>query len=149
MPTNRSFTVFLLDLYYKFTSTVSTQKNNCIKEFLNTCTRKIGMQKLNFILSDNKLYTCFNHSISFVGISDLGCISECASLERLNLSRNDICKLTKLAGLNNLTHLNLSANRIVSLGKKFTKQKKKKQLISVINKSVNKIHVIESYALID
>ena len=30
----------------------------------------------------------------FVGISDLGCISECTSLERLNLSRNDISKLT-------------------------------------------------------
>ena len=55
----------------------------------------------------------------FVGISDLGCISECTSLERLNLSRNDISKLTKLAGLNNLTHLNLSANRIVSLGEYF------------------------------
>ncbi|CAC5426355.1 Leucine-rich repeat-containing protein 61 [Mytilus coruscus] len=57
------------------------------------------------------------HSLSLreLGISDLGCISECASLERLNLARNDISKLTKLAGLNNLTQLNLSANRIVSL----------------------------------
>ncbi|KAK6179085.1 hypothetical protein SNE40_011521 [Patella caerulea] len=57
------------------------------------------------------------HSIclSGAGLSDLGCISECSSLEKLDLSKNDISKLHKLAGLNNLAVLNLSGNRIVSL----------------------------------
>lgn len=111
-PRNKSFTVSLLNLFYK--NYIHVFKNNCTKEFLNTFTRKIKF--------DSQLWfsLCPNISVSFVGISDLGCISECASLERLNLSRNDICKLTKLAGLNNLTHLNLSANRIVSLGKDYT-----------------------------
>ena len=51
-------------------------------------------------------------------INDLGCIGECVGLERLNLSRNDITKLYALAGLSQLSHLNLSCNRIQSLGKK-------------------------------
>ncbi|XP_050401710.1 leucine-rich repeat-containing protein 61 [Patella vulgata] len=57
------------------------------------------------------------HSICLrgAGILDLGCISECSSLEKLDLSKNDISKLHKLAGLNNLAVLNLSGNRIVSL----------------------------------
>ena len=49
-------------------------------------------------------------------ITDLGCIGECVGLERLDLSKNDVTKLYALAGLTNLTHLNLSANRISSLG---------------------------------
>ncbi|XP_041368851.1 leucine-rich repeat-containing protein 61-like isoform X2 [Gigantopelta aegis] len=49
------------------------------------------------------------------GIDDLGCISECLSLERLDLSRNIISKLHKLAGLTNLHTLNLSGNNITSL----------------------------------
>lgn len=48
-------------------------------------------------------------------ISDLGCIGECSSLERLDLSYNSLTKLHKLAGLDNLQYLNLSANRITSL----------------------------------
>ncbi|XP_052699428.1 leucine-rich repeat-containing protein 61-like, partial [Crassostrea angulata] len=48
------------------------------------------------------------------GLSDLGCISECTQLERLNLSRNDLTKLNKLAGLGNLSSLNLSGNRITN-----------------------------------
>ncbi|KAL4227405.1 axoneme assembly [Mactra antiquata] len=46
---------------------------------------------------------------------DLGCLGECTSLERLDLSYNGISKLHKLAGLENLQYLNLSANRISSL----------------------------------
>ncbi|XP_048733626.2 leucine-rich repeat-containing protein 61-like isoform X2 [Ostrea edulis] len=49
------------------------------------------------------------------GLSDLGCVSECTQLERLNLSRNDLTKLNKLAGLGNLAVLNLSGNRITNL----------------------------------
>ncbi|KAK7481636.1 hypothetical protein BaRGS_00027152 [Batillaria attramentaria] len=49
------------------------------------------------------------------GISDLGCISECTSLERVDLSKNDITKLHKLAGLASVQSLNLSTNRISSL----------------------------------
>lgn len=57
------------------------------------------------------------HYISLPGLSDLGCISECTQLERLNLSRNDLTKLNKLAGLGNLSSLNLSGNRITNPGK--------------------------------
>lgn len=53
----------------------------------------------------------------FSDLSDLGCIGECAGLERLDLSKNDLTKLYALAGLTNLVYLNLSANRISSLGK--------------------------------
>lgn len=49
------------------------------------------------------------------GITDIGCIGECIGLERLDLSRNDITKLHKLAGLSSLQDLNLSSNRISSL----------------------------------
>ncbi|KAK3773004.1 hypothetical protein RRG08_036337 [Elysia crispata] len=57
------------------------------------------------------------HTISLhsAGIHDLGCISECTCLERLNLSNNNVARLHKLAGLTSLTTLNLSANRITSL----------------------------------
>ncbi|XP_045156669.2 leucine-rich repeat-containing protein 61-like [Mercenaria mercenaria] len=48
-------------------------------------------------------------------ISDLGCIGECTSLQRLDLSYNGLTKLHKLAGLESLQYLNLSANRISSL----------------------------------
>lgn len=48
-------------------------------------------------------------------ISDLGCVGECTSLERLDLSYNSLTKLHKLAGLENLQFLNLAANRITSL----------------------------------
>ena len=57
-------------------------------------------------------------NIHSLDINDLGCIGECVGLERLNLSRNDITKLYALAGLSQLSHLNLSCNRIQSLGKK-------------------------------
>lgn len=64
------------------------------------------------------LFHVENIMIIFIlpGITDLGSVGECTGLERLNLSRNDITKLTKLAGLTNLTYLNISANRISSLG---------------------------------
>ncbi|RUS77847.1 hypothetical protein EGW08_014399 [Elysia chlorotica] len=57
------------------------------------------------------------HTISLhsAGIHDLGSISECTSLERLDLSYNNVARLHKLAGLSSLTTLNLSANRITSL----------------------------------
>lgn len=64
---------------------------------------------------------CIRYSLHFVyylnlDIGDLGCIGECTSLERLDLSYNAVTKLHKLAGLENLQYLNLSANRITSLG---------------------------------
>ena len=49
-------------------------------------------------------------------LSDLGCVGECSALERLDLSYNDITRLYALAGLTALTDLNLTANRISSLG---------------------------------
>lgn len=49
-------------------------------------------------------------------LEDLGCIGECTGLERLDLSFNSLSRLHKLAGLENLQVLNLSANRISSLG---------------------------------
>ncbi|XP_060601375.1 leucine-rich repeat-containing protein 61-like [Ruditapes philippinarum] len=48
-------------------------------------------------------------------ISDLGCIGECSTLQRLDVSYNNLTKLHKLAGLENLQYLNLAANRISSL----------------------------------
>lgn len=60
------------------------------------------------------------HNIFLPGISELGCLGECLGLERLDLSRNDLSKLYALAGLSKLTYLNLSANRISSLGEFLT-----------------------------
>lgn len=56
-------------------------------------------------------------SFDLSDIDDLGCIGECTALERLDVSKNDLSALYALAGLTNLSHLNLSANRITSLGK--------------------------------
>ncbi|KAG7473391.1 hypothetical protein MATL_G00095310 [Megalops atlanticus] len=50
-----------------------------------------------------------------LGIFDLGCIGDCKSLERLDLSGNNITNLTPLASLRMLRALNLSANRISNL----------------------------------
>ncbi|CAM2104991.1 leucine-rich repeat-containing protein 61 isoform X2 [Caretta caretta] len=50
-----------------------------------------------------------------LGISDLGCLGECASLEWLDLSGNAISHLGPLAALKSLAVLNLSANRVCSL----------------------------------
>ncbi|XP_067387471.1 leucine-rich repeat-containing protein 61 [Emydura macquarii macquarii] len=50
-----------------------------------------------------------------LGISDLGCLGECASLEWLDLSGNAISQLGPLATLKSLAVLNLSANRVCSL----------------------------------
>ncbi|XP_005091618.1 leucine-rich repeat-containing protein 61 [Aplysia californica] len=54
-------------------------------------------------------------NIKDAGISDVGCIGECTSLERLDLSYNNVSRLHKLAGLSALVKLNLAANRISSL----------------------------------
>ena len=53
----------------------------------------------------------------FLGLEDLGCIGECVGLERLDLSFNSFSKLHRLASLEKLQYLNLSANRITSVGK--------------------------------
>ncbi|XP_074658686.1 leucine-rich repeat-containing protein 61-like [Tubulanus polymorphus] len=53
--------------------------------------------------------------LSGLDIADLGCVGECAQLERLDLSRNSVSRLYALASLTNLQYLNLSANRIASL----------------------------------
>lgn len=53
----------------------------------------------------------------FLGIHDLGCIGECINLERLDLSGNNITHLAPLASLRLLSVLNVSANKISSLGK--------------------------------
>uniref|UniRef100_A0A8C3H5J9 Leucine rich repeat containing 61 n=2 Tax=Chrysemys picta bellii TaxID=8478 RepID=A0A8C3H5J9_CHRPI len=50
-----------------------------------------------------------------LGISELGCLGECASLEWLDLSGNAISHLGPLAALKSLAVLNLSANRVCSL----------------------------------
>ncbi|CAL8373785.1 unnamed protein product [Arctogadus glacialis] len=50
-----------------------------------------------------------------LGIHDLGCIGECTSLERLDLSGNNITNLAPLASLRILVILNVSANRISNL----------------------------------
>ncbi|XP_072038744.1 leucine-rich repeat-containing protein 61-like [Amphiura filiformis] len=48
-------------------------------------------------------------------IDNLGCISECIGLERLDLSENDISLLQALTSLKQLCFLNLSANRITNI----------------------------------
>lgn len=53
------------------------------------------------------------------GIHDLGCIGECMNLERLDLSVNNISNLAPLASLRHLSVLNLSSNKISSLGECF------------------------------
>ncbi|XP_020655892.1 leucine-rich repeat-containing protein 61 [Pogona vitticeps] len=50
-----------------------------------------------------------------LGIVDLGCLGECASLEWLDLSGNAITHLGPLASLKALAVLNVSSNRIASL----------------------------------
>lgn len=50
-----------------------------------------------------------------LGINDLGCIGECMSLERLDLSGNSITNLGPLSSLRLLIVLNVSANRISSI----------------------------------
>lgn len=50
------------------------------------------------------------------GIQDLGCIGECMNLERLDLTGNNITNLASLSSLRHLSVLNLSANKISSLG---------------------------------
>ena len=50
------------------------------------------------------------------GTHDLGCIGECMNLERLDLSGNSISNLAPLASLRYLAVLNLSSNKISSLG---------------------------------
>ncbi|KAM4687531.1 leucine-rich repeat-containing protein 61 [Discoglossus pictus] len=50
-----------------------------------------------------------------LGIYELGCIGECLSLERLDLSNNHITHLGPLSSLKLMVALNLSCNRISSL----------------------------------
>ncbi|KAM8967723.1 leucine-rich repeat-containing protein 61 [Pelodytes ibericus] len=50
-----------------------------------------------------------------LGIYDLGCIGECLSLERVDLSNNHISHLGPLSSLKVMVALNLSCNRISSL----------------------------------
>ncbi|XP_033109720.1 leucine-rich repeat-containing protein 61-like [Anneissia japonica] len=49
------------------------------------------------------------------GIVNLGCIGQCDSLERLDVSRNSISILLPLNNLKQLTDLNVSANQIKTL----------------------------------
>ena len=59
------------------------------------------------------------HSVEFynyTGISDLGCIEECIGLEKLDISDNNITELHTLASLSRLQTLNVSSNRVCSLG---------------------------------
>lgn len=50
-----------------------------------------------------------------LGLSDLGCLGECANLEWLDLSGNAIAHLGPLSSLKALAVLNVSSNRIASL----------------------------------
>ncbi|XP_062986370.1 leucine-rich repeat-containing protein 61 [Elgaria multicarinata webbii] len=50
-----------------------------------------------------------------LGIADLGCLGECASLEWLDLSGNAITHLGPLSSLKALAVLNISSNRIANL----------------------------------
>lgn len=50
------------------------------------------------------------------GIHELGCIGECMNLERLDLTGNSVTNLAALSPLRHLSVLNLSANKISSLG---------------------------------
>ncbi|XP_062839778.1 leucine-rich repeat-containing protein 61 [Anolis carolinensis] len=50
-----------------------------------------------------------------LGISDLGCLGECAGLEWLDLSGNAISHLGPLSSLKALAVLNISSNRVSSL----------------------------------
>ena len=62
-------------------------------------------------------FTTISLCVCAAGIHDLGCIGECTSLERLDLSGNNITNLAPLASLRILVALNVSANRISNLGK--------------------------------
>ncbi|XP_060103892.1 leucine-rich repeat-containing protein 61 [Heteronotia binoei] len=50
-----------------------------------------------------------------LGLSDLGCLGECSSLEWLDLSGNAIAHLGPLSALKALAVLNISSNRVASL----------------------------------
>lgn len=76
---------------------------------------KITKSFLKVISGEFDLESIHTLILHDAGINDLGCISECTGLERLDLSRNDVTKLPKLVGLSALQTLNLSANRVSCL----------------------------------
>jgi len=66
------------------------------------------------------------------GIHELGCIEQCTSLERLDLSKNYIYSASPLGNLTDLIYLDLSSNQLSSLGSAYccltVKYKKAKSL---------------------
>ena len=60
--------------------------------------------------------SCGEFNFFLPGISELGSVSQCKNIEWLDLSSNDIYRLYPLSTLSKLTFLDLSNNKIQSLG---------------------------------
>ncbi|XP_029443877.1 leucine-rich repeat-containing protein 61 [Rhinatrema bivittatum] len=77
--------------------------------------RKVTSQLLKSKSGEFDLESILFLKLKGLGIYELGCIGECLSLERLDLSNNNITHLGPLASLKLMVVLNVSANRIVTL----------------------------------
>uniref|UniRef100_A0A803TV66 Leucine rich repeat containing 61 n=1 Tax=Anolis carolinensis TaxID=28377 RepID=A0A803TV66_ANOCA len=67
------------------------------------------------LLNQTKATVLKQSRLRGLGISDLGCLGECAGLEWLDLSGNAISHLGPLSSLKALAVLNISSNRVSSL----------------------------------
>ncbi|XP_058035374.1 leucine-rich repeat-containing protein 61 [Ahaetulla prasina] len=76
---------------------------------------KITVQLLKSRTGEFDLESILLLKLRGLGILELGCLGECASLEWLDLSGNSLTHLAPLASLKALTVLNVSANRISNL----------------------------------
>lgn len=76
---------------------------------------KITVQLLKSRTGEFDLGSILLLKLRGLGILELGCLGECASLEWLDLSGNGLTHLGPLASLKALAVLNLSANRISNL----------------------------------
>ncbi|XP_046339976.1 leucine-rich repeat-containing protein 61-like isoform X1 [Haliotis rufescens] len=76
---------------------------------------KVSKQLLKTRSGEFDLASIHSLFLRDVGVCDLGCLGECVSMERLDLSHNHLTVLHKLAGLTTLHTLNLAANTITNL----------------------------------
>ncbi|XP_046339978.1 leucine-rich repeat-containing protein 61-like isoform X3 [Haliotis rufescens] len=79
---------------------------------------KVSKQLLKTRSGEFDLASIHSLFLRDVGVCDLGCLGECVSMERLDLSHNHLTVLHKLAGLTTLHTLNLAANTITNLGER-------------------------------
>ncbi|XP_077989316.1 leucine-rich repeat-containing protein 61-like [Glandiceps talaboti] len=81
----------------------SPENGRITRQMLKTRSGEFDLESIPFLILKRQ------------GIDDLGCIGECTTLHRLDLSYNDISQLRPLSTLKQLNYLNISGNRIVSL----------------------------------